>query len=133
MILYHASTVKIDSFYIPYGGLHLGGMYSALEAALRKLRSDRNVDNSTTVYLHKVHLKVDTVLPVDDLGDDHSWRTMFSAVPDDIQALEYVNKYEPDVSKSYVVWDTSLVKIIEVDVMHMDEAEELIEEFLDEL
>lgn len=122
--------MKIDSFYIPYGGLHMGGMYSALEAALRKLRSDRNVDNNTTVYLHKVHLKSCDVVPVDDMGDDHSWRELYTSGTG--QVFVYENKYEPDVSKSYVIWDTSLVQIIEVDVMHMDEAEEIIENFLEE-
>lgn len=122
--------MKIDSFYIPYGGLHMGGMYSALEAALRKLRSDRNVDNNTTVYLHKVHLKSCDAVPVDDMGDDHSWRELYTSGIG--QVFVYENKYEPDVSKSYVIWDTSLVQIIEVDVMHMDEAEEIIENFLEE-
>lgn len=122
--------MKIDSFYIPYGGLHMGGMYSALEAALRKLRSDRNVDNNTTVYLHKVHLKSCDAVSVDDMGDDHSWRELYTSGIG--QVFVYENKYEPDVSKSYVIWDTSLVQIIEVDVMHMDEAEEIIENFLED-
>ena len=70
MKLYHASTVEIDNFYIPYGGLHMGGKHSALEAALRKLRSPLNVVDACTVYLHTLEVDVDNVLLCEDLGSD---------------------------------------------------------------
>lgn len=132
MILYHASTVKIDEFRIPYGGLHVGGLHSALEAALRKLRSDKNVDDLQTVYVHKVHLNAPKTAYVEDLGDCQSWRKCIDSQPEDINALEYMNRYEPDVVSSYVVWDTSVLEIVSVDVMHMDEAEDIINSFHEE-
>lgn len=128
MILYHASTVPISSFYIPYGGLHLGGMYSALEAALRKLRSDKNVHNDEVVYLHRVQVDLGRIVLMDDLGGDEEWRGVFSTEYDSVQ---YVNSYEPDVVHSYMVWDTSRVQVIDVDPIHMDDAEDTINELLE--
>ncbi|WPK18362.1 hypothetical protein [Salmonella phage SD-2_S15] len=47
-------------------------------------------------------------------------------------AVQYKNDYEPDNVPSFMIWDTSKIRIIEVDAMHMDEAEMIIEDFLDE-
>lgn len=128
MILYHASTVPISSFYVPYGGIHLGGIGSSLEAALRKLRSDKNVLNAEMVYLHKVQVDLGRIVLMDDLGSDESWRAVFSTEYD---SVKYVNKYEPDVVPSYMVWDAERVQVIERVDMHMDEAEDIINELLE--
>lgn len=126
MILYHASTVKIDQFYIPYGGLHFGGINSSLEAALRKLRSDMNVHDAQTVYLHKCSVNLGRIVLMDDLGDDQSWREVFSTEYD---SVKYNNKYEPDTEPSYMIWNSNRARVIECDVLHMDEAEDIINEF----
>lgn len=132
MILYHASTVKIDKFYIPYGGLHLGGVHSALEAALRKLRSPLNVVDADTVYLHKVQVELGTVQYSKDLGGDDSWRSLIEECQRfGFNSVQYKNEYEPDDIDSYMIWDTSRIQIIEVDVMHMDEAEDMVDRYLD--
>lgn len=128
MILYHASTVKITEFYIPYGGLHLGGIYSSLEAALRKLRSDNCPLDEDTVYLHTVKVDLGRTVCMDDLGGDQEWRDVFSTEYDSIQ---YKNKYEPDIEPSYMVWDASRAKVISVQSIHMDKAEDMINEFLE--
>lgn len=129
MILYHASTVKISEFYIPYGGLHLGGLYSSLEAALRKLRSNDCPLYEETVYLHRVQVDLGRIACMDDLGGDQEWRDVFST---DYDSVQYVNKYEPDVEPSYMVWDASRVRVLDVDPIHMDDAEDMINEFLEE-
>lgn len=128
MILYHASTVKISEFYIPYGGLHLGGLYSSLEAALRKLRSDSCPLDEDTVYLHTVKVNLGRIAYMDDLGGDQEWRDVFST---DYDSVQYVNKYEPDVEPSYMVWDASRATVISVESIHMDKAEDMINEFLE--
>lgn len=129
MILYHASTVRIEKFYIPFGGLHLGGLYSSLEAALRKLRSDSNANNDETVYLHRCEVDLGRIVSMDDLGSDDEWRAVFST---DYDSVKYVNKFEPDVQASYMLWDASRVQIVDVDPIHMDDAEDMINEFLEE-
>lgn len=133
MKLYHASTVKIDNFYIPYGGLHMGGKHSALEAALRKLRSPLNVVDADTVYLHTLEVDVDNVLLWTDMGSDDEWRGVIEYCElNGYDAVQYKNDYEPDTVPSYMIWDASKVRIVEVDAMHMDDAEMIIEDFLDE-
>lgn len=129
MILYHASTVKISEFYIPYGGLHLGGIYSSLEAALRKLRSDSCPLDEDTVYLHTVKVNLGRTVCMDDLGGDQEWRDVFST---DYDSIKYVNKYEPDVEPSYMVWDASRVTVLNVECIHMDKAEDMINEFIEQ-
>ena len=126
MILYHASTALFDKFYIPYGGLHLGGLHSALEAALRHLRSPRNDSGACTVYLYQVHVQLGTVHCTEDLGGEDSWREVFSTEYDSVQ---YDNKYELDNVPSYMVWDSSRVQIHSVQEMHMDEAEDILVQF----
>lgn len=133
MILYHASTVKIDKFYIPYGGLHLGGINSALEAALRKLRSPLNVVDANTVYLHKCRVDLGRIQYSKDLGGDEAWRTLIEECKRfDFHSVEYKNEYEFDIQNSFMIWDTARIEILEVDSIHMDDAEFMLEEFLDE-
>lgn len=132
MILYHCSTVKIDNFYIPYGGLHFGGRYSALEAALRKLRSPLNVVNADTVYLHTCEIDLGKMQYSDDLGGDESWRALIMECQTfGFDSVRYENAFEPDSVPSYMIWEPSRVRILEVDPIHMDDAEDMIDEFLE--
>lgn len=132
MILYHASTVKIEQFYIPYGGLHLGGINSALEAALRKLRSPLNVVNADMVYLHKCIVDLGRITRVNDLGGDEAWRTLIEECRClDFNSVQYKNEFEPDSVDSFMIWDTTRIKIISVDVIHIDDAEDMVNEYLD--
>lgn len=133
MIVYHASTVKIDKFYIPYGGLHLGGVHSALEAALRKLRSPNNVVDADTVYLHKCRVNLGRITSTNDAGGDESWREIIDECKVlGFDSVQYKNEYEPDVIPSFMIWNPEQIEILEVDVMHMDDAEMKIEDFLEE-
>lgn len=130
MLLYHASPVKIENFYIPFGGLHLGGKNSALEAALRKLRSPLNVVDANTVHLHTCEVNVSKVYYSDDLGSDDSWRELIEyCQANGYDAVQYKNEFEPDAVPSYMIWDVSIIRIVEVDPMHMDDAEMILEDF----
>lgn len=132
MILYHCSTVKIEDFYIPYGGLHMGGIHSALEAALRKIRAYDGAD-VLDVYVHRLEVDTGRSEYCDDMGSCDGWRlVMDSAKRDGFDSIEYKNVFEPDVVNSFVLWDTSRVKILSVDVMSQDEAEDKLNEFLEE-
>lgn len=126
MILYHASTVPITEFYIPYGGLHLGGVNSSLEAALRKLRSHLNVSNASVVYLHKCEVQLGRIVCTDDLGGDQDWRDIFSTEYD---SVKYINKYEPDVDPSYMIWDASRITVLSTDSIYIDDAEDMVNDF----
>lgn len=129
MILYHASTVKIDDFYVPYGGLHVGGRHSALEAALRKVRSYDGPD-VLVIYLHRLDVDTGVSVEYDDMGDDEGWRkAMASCQREGYNSIEYKNSFEPDVVNSFVLWEPSRIKILDVDVISHDEAEEIINEF----
>lgn len=131
MILYHASTVKIDKFYIPYGGLHVGGVHSALEAALRKIRS---YDGPFTqhVYIHRLEVDIGRSILYDDMGDDEGWRTLIARHKDECDTVEYRNSFEPDVVNSFLIWDATRVTILDIDVMSQDEAEDKLNEFYEE-
>lgn len=131
MILYHASTVKIEKFYIPYGGLHVGGLHSALEAALRKIR---NYDGpfEQHVYVHRLEVDTGRVFEYDDMGDDEGWRTVIARYGNDCDTIEYKNCFEPDVVNSFLIWDAKRVKILDVDILSHDEAEDKLNEFYEE-
>lgn len=130
MIVYHSSTVRIREFYIPYGGLHVGGLYSSYEAALRKLRSDKNTTDADTVYVHKCEVDLGLCTEVTDAGGDESWRFVIRECNVlGFDSVRYKNIFEPDLTDSYMIWDASRIKILECDPIHMDNAEEILNEF----
>ncbi|AQW88575.1 hypothetical protein pEaSNUABM50_00048 [Erwinia phage pEa_SNUABM_50] len=130
MIVFHASTVQITNFYIPYGGLHLGGMHSALECALRKVYTGREAGiDVDTVYIHRCFLKALKPFEADDMGSDASWKRLnqtLIATATDFDCIKYTNKYEVDVVPSYCLFDASLVEILDCSTMHMDMAEDIL-------
>lgn len=128
--VYHCSTVEIESFYIPYGGLHLGGINSALEAALRKIRAS---DDGQYIYLHRVLLNIDNPYDVEDCGSNELWDGIiqYLTTKTDHDSIRYVNKFEPDMVPSYAVFDVSRVQIKSCTKLHQDEAEDILNGFLD--
>lgn len=129
MILYHASTVKIKDFYVPYGGIHMGGINSALEAALRKVRSYNGYDE-LQIYLHRLEVDLGRSVMIDDMGDCAAWRSMInSCKKEGYNSVEYNNIYEPDIVNSYMLWEPERIKILTVDSMYQDEAEDKINDF----
>lgn len=132
MIVYHASTVQIKDFYIPYGGLHVGGLHSSLEAALRKLRSVRNVHNADTVFLHTCEVQLGKTTVTDDVGGDEAWREIIAECKVlGFDSVQYFNEYEPDSTDSFMIWDETKIKVLKCESIHMDDAEEILNEFYD--
>ncbi len=103
MILWHCSPVKIDKFYIPFGGLHFGTYESALCAGLRK---------SKVLYMHKCMVPVGIQVPVLDLGNAEAWEEEMKYSINEGDTLVYNNKYEPSTSPSFVVMKKELCEQI---------------------
>lgn len=132
MLLYHASTVMIKEFFVPYGGIHVGGLYSALEAALRKVRS-HDGDTVPQVFIHRVQVDLGRSMSTTDMGGSDSWNClMYVAQNNGCDSLEYWNKFEPDLVNSYVLWEPSRIKVLDIKTMSQDEAEDMVNEFYDE-
>lgn len=122
---YHAGLSRIEKFYLPYGGLHMGGKGSALEAALRKLRKEPE----GFVFLHEVLVDDEYVLPNDDLGDAHSWERswdlMSSRLNFPLSGWEYKNLFEPDIRNSICLFRLEVIKSVKVsDIFTLDQAED---------
>lgn len=116
---YHCSPIKIDEFDLTKG-CHFGGIFSALEAALRK-------DGEDFIYLHKVSIEVDTLTESEDLRNTPAWDSLAKDMKKQgIQVARYINKDEPDYKPSYFIVDAKQVKILEIKKMKRDEAEEMI-------
>lgn len=127
---YHAGLVKIEKFNINKGGLHLGGRYSALEAAARKVREmPTEVKESAKIYLHSVLVDDSTFSEVFDCGHNDLWETYLQSwLKVGIKGMKYKNEFEPDIRKSIILCCTSPIKeISKVDVLTLDEAEDILE------
>lgn len=131
MIAFHASTVQIDEFYIPYGGLHLGGVMSAIDCALYKLKQGRRKFGPTldSIYIHRCVIDVGVEYEVTDQGSDAGWRKLYNKLLDyDIEYdyIKYINEYEPDIVPSYCFFEPSRIKILDCTKMNMDKAEDIL-------
>ena len=132
MIVFHAGIVKIEEFYIPYGGLHFGGIHSALECAMRKLYDGRRKLNDLTIdtiHIHRCELLSTTFYESEDMGGDHSWKTLNDTLFEqdvDFDIIKYINKHEPDVLPSYCTFRTDVVKILDHSTIHMNRAEDIL-------
>lgn len=121
-VYYHAGLSRISKFYLPFGGLHMGGLGSALEAALRKRRKE----SEGFIYLHSVVVDDTLTVEQDDLGDAHSWALSWDRYSKTgIAGWNYVNLFEPDLKRSLCLFDLSVVREIrKVDIFTLDEAED---------
>lgn len=127
---YHAGLAKIEKFNINKGGLHLGGRYSALEAAARKVREmPTEVKKSAKIYLHSVLVDDSTFSEVFDCGHNDLWETYLQSwLKVGIKGMKYKNEFEPDIRKSIILCCTSPIKeISKVDILTLDEAEDILE------
>ncbi len=124
-IYYHAGLSRISDFYIPYGGLHMGGQGSALEAGLRKLRQS----GEGNLFLHKVLVNDQSLVEINDLGDSHSWQKSWDYSSQEANSIHsgwiYTNNFEPDPKKSICIFDLKIINSIEsCDILSLDEAED---------
>ena len=130
MIAFHASTVEINEFYIPYGGLHLGGMRSAVICALRKLYNLRDEGSCEEhIYIHRCFLDNLVLYEGTDAGNNLGWQKMFDKAlleNPNYNTIKYINEYELDVVPSYSVFKKDNIKIIDRTKMHMDLAEDIL-------
>ncbi len=128
MIVFHASTVKIDEFYVPYGGLHLGGMHSAVDCALEKLKQERRRTRDLEmdrIYIHRCVIEHGVEVEARDMGSDAGWKRLYyKLLNEDIEYdyIRYINEYEPDVVPSYCFFSTDKIKIIDCTEMKMEDA-----------
>lgn len=128
MIVFHASTVEIEKFYIPYGGLHFGGMLSAVECAMRKLYEGRAKGHDIdTIYIHRCRIAEGNEYDSIDLGSDKMWRGFDKYLKDNnFHYIKYINQFEPDIVPSYCFFELDRIQLLDVSVMHMDVAEDLL-------
>lgn len=126
--VYHCGLSKINSFDFS-NGVHFGGIYSAMEAALRKV----NNPNIDTIHIHECLLELPDYVPVeDDLGSNEAWRELATTWMNinNYEILQYCNRYEPDTDPSYYVLNPSLIKIKKVRTIRPYQAEAELDEFL---
>lgn len=117
-ILYHCSPTKIEQFDYS-NGVHFGGLYSALEAGLRK--------GSEVLYLHTVNVQLESCYETEDVGSNEAWSLEIQrALEAKYCLIKYRNKYEPDSIPSYIILDESLVKVLTIESLSSNRAEELI-------
>lgn len=132
---YHAGLSRIEKFNINKGGLHMGGRYSALEAAARKVREmDYEDKKEALIYLHSV--SVDTSMITEETFDhgstDHWEHSIKEWQKVGIHGAKYRNEFEPDMRKSIVLCSTQPIKsILKVEVLTLDEAEDILEDMED--
>ncbi len=103
----------------------MGGIGSALEAGLRKLRKEGNGN----LFLHKVMLDDSKLIDINDLGDAHSWEKSWEYLNNKNKlgcaGWRYTNNFEPDPKKSICIFDLIVIKqIVSCDILCLDEAED---------
>lgn len=128
---YHAGLSPITKFNINKGGLHMGGRYSALEAAARKVREMYQEDKKTAkIYLHSV-LVDDSLITQEtfDHGSADGWDQVITAWNRfGLKGARYRNEFEPDIRKSLILCCTTPIKEISgIKVLTLDEAESILE------
>ena len=126
--VYHCGLTEIKSFNFSCG-VHFGGIYSAMEAALRKVKNPR----IETIYVHECLLELPDYIPEeDDLGSNEAWQELAATWMDrnEYGLLQYCNRYEPDIDPSYYVLDSSLIQLKKVRTLRPYQAEAELDVFL---
>lgn len=98
-MIYHCSNFYISEFNFT-NGVHFGGYYSALEAGLRK------VGENDVLFIHSMFLKECVLVESEDVGSSVAWEeVMQREKANGFDGVFYTNKYEPDVRRSYFLWN----------------------------
>ena len=121
VIVYHASPCKIELFTKRNNGIHMGSLYSALQAVQRK-----NVDE---VYIHKLKLNTENIIEnFPDAGDD--WLEVIEYLEENEKTvLSYKNQYEPSIYKSYLCIDPKEFEVLEITHVNATKVELMISDF----
>lgn len=97
--------MRFSEFIMQAGGLHFGGIESALIAVQRHLE----LNNACKFYLYTVLLDVTSAVDVNDQGCSELWDEEHYYSSSNV--LRYTNVFEPSSSKSYAVFDCNLLNI----------------------
>lgn len=82
------------------------------------------------MFLHTCLLRLQNVTETLDLGSVIGWDKLASEMRSEgFYASRYTNKYEPDISPSYFVVESSVIEIVNVEIVKADEAEKTLEMF----
>lgn len=122
MKLYHCSLSCIKNFNFDHG-VHFGGKFSALEAALRKTSAPED-----TIFIHHCNIDIHSFMEIDDQGCFENWLIWKDiALNQNIDIIRYNNKYEPDFSPSFYILKNRIVSIFQVEKISALDAEILLE------
>lgn len=129
--VFHCSPDEITEFiFRPELGVHFGGIFSALEAGIRKTY---NVCGSDTneMFIHKCKLLVPgNYLYSKDQGGVDGWADLIKENKD-VSVIRYENQYEPDVVPSWLVLKPNQIEHYQTIPIRIEEAEKLLEQFQD--
>jgi len=129
---YHAGLSPITKFNINKGGLHMGGRYSALEAAARKVREMHSDEKKTAkIYLHSVSVDESEITNETwDAGSNAFWDVLIQEWQKvGLKGARYKNEFEPDFRKSIILCCTTPIKeISKIEVLTLDQAEGILED-----
>lgn len=121
MIVYHASLSLIKKFnFFNKNGVHFGGLMSAYEAALRKCTS---MEEDIKIYKCRLNLNNNFFLS-DDVGSHDEWKNVIIETKNqNISIIKYQNKYEPDITPSFIVLKEGFIEILEVSTIKAKKVE----------
>ena len=128
MQVFHSSPDLIESFNFSRG-VHFGGIFSSYEAGLRKLKNlqqHKDLDQDH-IYVYNCQLKeVDFYYSI-DVGDDIEWqKQILKAKELGYNGIRYKNLYEPDLHSSYLIFDSSLIVVEDINSIDSEEVEQIL-------
>lgn len=137
--VFHSGIQCIDKFEFykngeDLSGVHFGGIFSSLEAAVRKANS-YSKKKDELIYIHECELVFNNEEHTHcmDLGSNEDWYQLIEEIEEHINVIEYMNEYEPDINPSWYVLDESLISLVKVRQMTVENAERILELFGDGL
>ena len=123
MIVYHAGLSVIKKFEIGSNGVHFGGLMSAYEAALRKC----DQEGKDIFFVHQCKLRFERMLVSDDLGCHEEWAyAIQDAIKNNVDVIKYVNKYEPDLSPSFILLNERCISSVSCSSVKSEDAEKML-------
>lgn len=131
--VYHSSPDNISKFDFSRG-VHFGGKFSALEAGDRKLSNliQYRSSNQDYLFLYTCHLTAASFYETDDVGGSEDWeKEITKARKEGFDLIRYWNKYEPDSEYSYIVLNSKLINVIQVESLFKKEVEKILKEHLE--
>ena len=128
--VFHCSPTRIEEFDFTLGpGVHFGGIFSSLEAGIRKAY-DNYGNIASILYIHKCILTLpQQVVEVKDQGGEEGWLDLIENDSTLSPAYKYTNEFEPDVVPSWLVLEPHYISLFDVVELKVDEASDILGEF----